>query len=77
MEKKKDENTYRRKINGDADQSTDRVNIVQSAFSKVRKSKAEICNFAPCTIPIVSDVLKVVFMTRLGGNRPAGIQATK
>ena len=37
MEKKKDENTYRRKINADADQSTDRVNIVQSAFSKVEK----------------------------------------
>ena len=41
---------YWKKINGDANQPTDqptnRVNIGQSAFSKVRKwKKAEICNY--------------------------------
>ena len=33
------------KINGDANGPTARANIVQPAFSKVGKKKAEICNF--------------------------------
>ena len=46
----------------------------QSKLFNFYRNKTQ--NFAPCTFPIVSDVLKV-FMTRLGGNRLAGIQATK
>ena len=44
MLKEKEEYIWKRKINGDANQTTNRLTKQQTAFSKVRQKKAEFCN---------------------------------
>ena len=44
MEKEKEEIIRSRKNDGDVDRPTNRVDIVQYAFSNVRQKKAEICS---------------------------------
>ena len=61
---------------------TDRQTNRQGEYSaiclfEVWKIEGRDLQFCALHLSNCSAVLKVVFMTRLGGNRPAGIQATK